>query len=181
MAEAPYAIYRHAKLKSMGLIHASAQHMTRQRDTPNADPARRDQNMVLIGGDDPAADVAALVPALDARGEDGRRLRRSNSVLAIEVLLTASPEWWAAADADAQQAWLDRSTEWLVSEYGRENIAHLRLHGDERTPPYGVHRSSGPGGRGVERPPMDRRRASVRATANGLCRRCGASGAAARG
>ena len=134
MAEAPYAIYRHAKLKSMGLIHASAQHMTRQRDTPNADPARRDQNMVLIGGDDPAADVAALVPALDARGEDGRRLRRSNSVLAIEVLLTASPEWWAAADADAQQAWLDRSTEWLVSEYGRENIAHLRLHGDERTP-----------------------------------------------
>ena len=28
----------------------------------------------------------------------------------------------------------DRSTEWLVREYGRENIAHLRLHGDEQTP-----------------------------------------------
>ena len=122
-----------------------------------------------------------FVPALDARGEDGRRLRRSNSVLAIEVLLTASPEWWAAADADAQQAWLDRSTEWLVSEYGRENIAHLRLHGDERTPHLtGFIVPLDPEG-GVERPPMDRRRASVRATANGLCRRCGASGAAARG
>ena len=34
----------------------------------------------------------------------------------------------------AQQDWLDRSTEWLVREYGRENIAHLRLHGDEQTP-----------------------------------------------
>ena len=62
MAEAPYAIYRHAKLKSMGLIHASAQHMTRQRDTPNADPARRDQNMVLIGGDDPPPMSLPLSP-----------------------------------------------------------------------------------------------------------------------
>ena len=35
---------------------------------------------------------------------------------------------------DQQQEWLDASTAWLVEEYGRENIAHLRLHGDERTP-----------------------------------------------
>lgn len=129
-----FAIYRHDKLKSMGQVHASAQHMTRMRPTPNADPARNDQNRILIGGDDPATDVAALVPALDAKGADGQRLRRSNSVLAIEVLLTASPEWWADATPDQQQDWLDRSTEWLVQEYGRENIAHLRLHADERTP-----------------------------------------------
>lgn len=129
-----FAIYRHDKLKSMGQIHASSQHMTRMRPTPNADPGRKSENKVLIGGDDPAADVAALVPALDAKNADGQRLRRSNSVLAIEVLLTASPEWWAEATRDQQQEWLDRSTEWLVQEYGRENIAHLRLHGDERTP-----------------------------------------------
>ena len=88
----------------------------------------------MIGGDDPAADVAALVPALDAKGANGQRLRRSNSVLAIEVLLTASPEWWAEATPDQQQDWLDRSTAWLVQEYGLETIAHLRLHADERTP-----------------------------------------------
>ena len=29
---------------------------------------------------------------------------------------------------------MDRSTAWLVHEYGRENIAHLRLHADEQTP-----------------------------------------------
>lgn len=129
-----FAIYRHSKLKSMGLVHASAQHMTRERETPNADPARLDQNRVLIGGDDPAADVEALVPALGAKGQDGKVLRRSNSVLAIEVLLTASPEWWSEASPEQQQDWLDRSTEWLVQEYGRDNIAHLRLHADERTP-----------------------------------------------
>lgn len=129
-----FAIYRHAKLKSLGLVHASAQHMTRERDTPNADPARADQNRVLIGGADPGADVAALVPSLDATDEGGNRLRRSNSVLAIEVLLSASPEWWADASPEQQQGWLDRSTAWLVDEYGRENIAHLRLHADEQTP-----------------------------------------------
>ena len=91
-------------------------------------------NRVFIGSDDPAADAAALIPALDAVDDAGKKRRRSNSVIAIEVLLTASPEWWADASAEQQQDWLDRSTAWLVQEYGRENIAHLRLHGDERTP-----------------------------------------------
>lgn len=134
MTPQPFAIYRHAKLKSMGIIGASARHMTRAAETPNADPARAHLNRVLIGGEDPAADAAALIPATDARDEDGKLRRRSNSVLAIEVLLTTSPEWWETATPDQQQEWLDRSTAWLVAEYGRENIAHLRLHGDERTP-----------------------------------------------
>lgn len=130
----PFAIYRHAKLKSMGIIGASARHMTREAETPNADPARAKLNRVLIGTEDPAADAAALIPAPDARDESGKLCRRSNSVLAIEVLLTTSPEWWETATPDQQQEWLDRSTAWLVAEYGQETIAHLRLHGDERTP-----------------------------------------------
>jgi hypothetical protein len=108
--------------------------MTREADTPNADSDKSHLNQILIGGEDPAADVAALVPALDAVDADGKKRRRKNSVIALEVLLTASPEWWAEATPDQQQEWLDASTAWLVGEYGRENIAHLRLHGDERTP-----------------------------------------------
>jgi hypothetical protein len=131
---AAYAIYRHSKHKSLGTVTASARHMARAADTPNADPARADQNQILIGSEDPAVDVAALVPDLDARDEDGKKRRRSNSVLAVEVLLTASPEWWAEATPDQQQEWLDASTAWLIEEYGRENIGHLRLHADERTP-----------------------------------------------
>ena len=129
-----YAIYRHSKHKNMGTVSASSFHMNRISPTPNADPNRAHLNRVLIGSEDPAADVAALVPALDAVDEDGNKRRRKNSVVALEVLLTASPEWWAEATPDRQQEWLDASTAWLVEEYGRENIAHLRLHGDERTP-----------------------------------------------
>ena len=130
----PFAIYRHEKIKTAGALAASANHMTRAVPTPNADPRRAQMNRVFIGSDDPAADAAALIPALDAVDDAGKKRRRSNSVIAIEVLLTASPEWWADASAEQQQDWLDRSTAWLVQEYGRENIAHLRLHGDERTP-----------------------------------------------
>lgn len=129
-----YAIYRHSKHKNMGTVAASSFHMNRMSPTPNADRDRSHLNRILIGGDDPAADVAALVPALDAVDQDGKKRRRSNSVVALEVLLTASPEWWAEATPDQQQEWLDSSTAWLVEEYGRENIAHLRLHADERTP-----------------------------------------------
>jgi hypothetical protein len=129
-----YAIYRHSKHKNLGTVTASSRHMTREATTPNADPARADQNQILIGSEDPAADVAALVPDLDAVDEHKKKRRRKNSVVSLEVLLTASPEWWAEATPDQQQEWLDSSTAWLVEEYGRDNIAHLRLHADERTP-----------------------------------------------
>lgn len=133
MSEAPFAIYRHSKHKTAGTVAASSRHMTREANTPNADPKRRSLNRIIIGGDDPAADVAALVPSLESVDEQGRKRRRRNSVIAIEVLLTTSPEWHDAATPEEREAWVRESTEWLAREYGRDNIAHLRLHADERT------------------------------------------------
>lgn len=129
-----FAIYRLEKITHGGSLAAAAQHMARMRPTPNADPRRRARNRVLVGSEDPEADVRALLPELGARTEDGRLRRRSNSVLAIEVLLTASPEWWSSSTPEQRRDWLERSTEFLVETYGRENIAHLGLHQDERTP-----------------------------------------------
>ena len=36
----PFAIYRHEKIKTAQALTASANHMTRAADTPNADPTR---------------------------------------------------------------------------------------------------------------------------------------------
>ena len=69
----PFAIYRHEKIKTAQALTASANHMTRATDTPNADPQRAALNRVLIGSADPAADAAALIPAPDA----GTRTARS--------------------------------------------------------------------------------------------------------
>jgi len=129
-----FAIYRIEKITTGGNLAAAAQHMARMRPTPNADPARRHRNRILVGSEDPEADVRALLPELGSRTEDGRLRRRSNSVLALEVLMTASPDWWSSSTPEQRREWLDRSVAFLVETYGRENIAHLALHQDERTP-----------------------------------------------
>ncbi|MBD3805170.1 MAG: plasmid recombination protein [Thioclava sp.] len=129
----PFAIYRTAKITTLGQLGASAAHMMRTIPTPNADPSRAHLNRAILGSDDPAADVRALLPDLGERNEDGHLLRRKNSVLAIEILLTMSPEWWDAATKPDREDWLRRSVDWLKAEYGPENVAALRFHGDERT------------------------------------------------
>lgn len=129
----PFAVYRNAKIRSLGALGASSAHMMRTIPTPNADPGRAHMNRAIIGTDDPAADVRALLPPVGARNERGHLLRRKNSVLAIEVLLTMSPEWWDAATKPDREDWLRRSVDWLKEEYGAENVACLRFHGDERT------------------------------------------------
>lgn len=131
--DGPYAIMRHGKHKSMGTVKAASRHMTRDLLTLNADPARAHLNQVLIGSDDPTADVADLVPSPNARDENGKLMRRKNSVLAVELMITASPEWWSTATRADQEAWMDASVGWVIQEYGRANVAHLRLHGDEKT------------------------------------------------
>lgn len=131
----PYAIYRTAKIKTAAELSASSGHMRRTRPTPNADPKRLAENRLIIGSTDPVADVEALLPKIDQRDADGLLLRRSNSVLAVEILATTSPEWWATATPEMQEDWIRSTVDWLAEAWGgRENLAHIELHVDETTP-----------------------------------------------
>lgn len=129
----PFAIMRYAKLKSAASIKGSSKHMRRTIPTPNANASISANNPILIGTDDPAADVLRLVPKIEARGQDGKLLRRSNSVLSVEVLMTTSPEWWQNSNREDRDAWVAQSTAWLIAEWGEENVAHLEYHLDETT------------------------------------------------
>lgn len=129
----PFAILRYAKLTSMAAIRGTAAHMRRTIPTPNADPALTPENRVLVGSDDPFADVLARLPEPDARGADGKLLRRSNSVLAVEVLMTTSPEWWRDASQAERTRWMGQSLAWLQHEWGAENVVHVEPHLDETT------------------------------------------------
>lgn len=131
----PYAIYRTAKIKTAAELAASSGHMRRTRPTPNADPKRLAENRLIIGTTDPVADVEALLPKIDQRDADGLLLRRSNSVLAVEILATTSPEWWATATPEMQEDWISSTVDWLAEAWGgRQNLAHIELHVDETTP-----------------------------------------------
>ena len=130
-----FAILRVSKIKGWGKLRQVDGHNVRRDMPPNADPTR--SAAVLVGSGDAVADVRAR---LKDAGIDATRLRR-NGVLAAELLLTASPEYFRPGRADAAGEWdPDRVAAWQAA-----TLAHLRkqwgvnlvsagLHLDETTP-----------------------------------------------
>ena len=120
------AIMRAKKLNSMGTVAAALQHCYRDRETPNADQERTPDN-----------DHLAARSTDEAMGKLRERLpekRRKDAVLAVEYVMSASPEWWQTASADQQREFFKRSTEWLADKYGAENVVTATIHRDELTP-----------------------------------------------
>lgn len=111
-----YAILRIKKLKTVGSLAAAGAHIHRKRPTPNADPSKGIE--VLHGSDDLRKDVESRLPTK----------RRSNAVLAVEMLLTASPEWFR--NGGSVESWTDHCIAWLDARYGK-NCVNVCRHDDE--------------------------------------------------
>ncbi len=140
----PYAILRTAKLKSAGNINSLNEHLQRLRPTPNADAELTPLNVQLVGSPDLAADVQARLDEVGCTV-------RSNAVLAVEHLLTFSPEFldirkengksgkpalvvYPPEDGAKLAGFQARAMEWLSERYGQENVVNAVLHLDEQTP-----------------------------------------------
>jgi hypothetical protein len=125
-----YAIARIAKLKG-GSVAGAGQHVARARQTPNADPERQHENERLIGDGRPLREV--VTERIDAHGGKPR----SDSVECVELLLTASPEYFTDGRAELNpervRAFADKSVEFLQEQYGA-NCVEATLHMDEKTP-----------------------------------------------
>ncbi len=127
----PFAIARVAKVKSLGSLSGLSRHHMRTAPTPNADPKAPETIRVLVGGANPYQEVKARLP----------EKVRKNGVLAMEHLLTASPEYFrpsnpAAAgtyDKKRMEEWAAKAVEFLQERYG-DNLASAVLHLDEATP-----------------------------------------------
>lgn len=121
-----YAIMRAKKLKTAGSVGAALQHCFRERETLNADEDRTAQNVHLV--------ATSTDQAMGLMRDRLPEKRRKDAVLAVEYVMTASPEWWETASEDQQKAFFDRSMQWLESKYGKENIVTASIHNDELTP-----------------------------------------------
>ena len=130
-----YGICRIQKLKA-GAVGGSAQHTNRQRYTPNADPEK--QHIRIIGQPDGpnTPDLETIV-----RQHIGNQTIRKNAVLAVEFLLTASPEYFRPDDPGRAghyepqrlEDFQHTACEWLTNNYG-DRIVRAELHLDEATP-----------------------------------------------
>lgn len=121
-----FAIMRAKKLTSMGSVAASMQHCYRDRDTPNADQTRTADNEhhAAQSTDEAMGKLRDLLPDK----------RRKDAVLAVEYVMTASPEWWDKATAAQQADFFEHSKKWLADKYGADRIITASVHRDETSP-----------------------------------------------
>lgn len=119
-----FAIYRTAKLGSFGEIGGSLSHTYRTRPTPNADENKAHLNKHIFETYNQCFD--ALKSAIPDK-------RRSNAVLCIEHLITASPDW-SGWGTKKEEEFFKKSLEFLNKKYGKENVVACSIHRDETTP-----------------------------------------------
>ena len=126
-----FAIMRAKKLKGMGGVASSLAHCFRERETPNADPDRTADNQHVSVAGEP---IDSTDKAMGRLRERLPEKRRKDAVLAVEYMMTASPEWWENASSEQQQEFFRESMSWLVEKYGEQNIVAATVHNDEKTP-----------------------------------------------
>ena len=120
-----FAILRTAKLKSAGEIGGSIAHTLRDRDTPNANPGLTPDNE-HFGPDSAEATKAGIAARIPEK-------HRSDAVLCIEYLVTASPEAFTDDKLDAKQYFHD-ALDWIRERHGADNVISGHLHLDETSP-----------------------------------------------
>ncbi|WP_045469993.1 plasmid recombination protein, partial [Sporocytophaga myxococcoides] len=134
MDKTPRVVFRIAKLKTWGEIAAAGSHNLRARPTPNAAPGGKFIQVVAL--DEPAH--------LAVQKKIGDQKIRSNAVLAVEAIISASPEYFRPDDPSRAGHWQkDRLDAWRVAvePWIAENFPHavsVVLHLDEATPHYQI-------------------------------------------
>lgn len=140
-----FAIIRTQKLKTASEIGASEQHCKRLKDdVPNADPKLSKRNfelpvMLTCKRKFKATSLNGRVNEyLDA---ENVKIRRKDAVKCIEVMMTASPDFFEGKKLSEVKEWAKFSREFL-SRHFLEESAHLVgffVHMDEKTPHIHAH------------------------------------------
>jgi hypothetical protein len=134
MEKKPRVIFRIGKLKTWGEIAAAASHNLRTRPTPNASGAGGLIQVVQLG--QPAPDAV--------RAKIGNQTIRKNAVLAVEAIVSASPEYFRPDEPDRAgywdqgrlDAWRTAVEPWIAKHF--PHAISVVLHLDEATPHYQI-------------------------------------------
>lgn len=123
-----FAIMRTQKLKSAVAVRGSLKHTFREQETPNADLALKENNVILQGANN-SAEVMR-----DFRAKLPEKIRK-NGVQCVELLITGSHEIMHSKSRAEQIEYFQDSLDWIGEKFGgKENIINAGIHYDERTP-----------------------------------------------
>lgn len=126
-----FGILRIQKHSSMNAIRNSGKHKDREQDTPNADPLKTPENVT-----EGAKTSTELVKAIQARIDLAtiKATGESRPVLAVEYLITASPEFFKENSAEKVDGYFEDAKDWLKTKHGAANVVSITRHNDEKTP-----------------------------------------------
>ena len=127
-----YAILRTDKIKSKADITRALKHCFREQPTNNADSSRTAENTSFH-----ASSVEQGLSRFDqiiTEAQKDKKKIRTDAVLAIEYLVTASPEAMKLFSHDQQNRYFAKSLAWIEEKHGKENVIAASIHRDETTP-----------------------------------------------
>lgn len=127
----PYAILRFQKAQSGGIAgrdRHNERKKTEYKSNPNIDRSKSEQNYHLI---EPSGKYKQC--CMERIGDVGCRVR-SNSVIMVEALITASPEIMEQLNNEQQRQFFERAAAFLCERIGKENVISAVVHMDEKTP-----------------------------------------------
>jgi hypothetical protein len=133
-----YAIMRTAKLKGGG-VSASDMHTERERETPNADEKRTENNIYLVGEKGERLRYKVDEVIAEAQTKTSRKIRR-DAVECVEFLMTASPEHFrktesGEVDMRREFEFYDKCGEFMEKLESRGmRFVKAVAHRDETTP-----------------------------------------------
>ena len=128
-----FTICRIQKIKSWGALARSEAHTTREVYTPNAN--LQIKNLEVVG------DCENLDLVSKVKNKIGSQKYRSDAVLTVEMLLSASAEYFrpdavhegGSYDENRLDGFVDAVIKWLDDSWG-DRIVKAELHLDEMTP-----------------------------------------------
>lgn len=132
-AENQYCIIRMRKVK-MTALKASQIHnerLTDRHSNPDIDTDRSDQNVVFFRTENLTEDVKRRVADIQSRQ---KRKIRCDAPVAIEYMITASPEAMARLSAEERERYFAECLSFVEARHGTRNRLSTVLHLDETTP-----------------------------------------------
>lgn len=128
-----YSILRIEKIKDYKHLSKCVRHNTRSMVVENANPERTKYNQIEITNN-----VDQCLNRLENRLKETGVKQRKDSVIATEVILSASKEFFKNADRKTFYEWVEKNKQFAIREFGEDNILQIALHCDEQTPHFHI-------------------------------------------
>lgn len=135
MSAGPYTIFRVAKQASAKQAIAASNHNYRKYSVTNADEQAPHPSPELLN----TAERNYWELATERLAEAAITPRRKDAILCVEVMMSASPEWFER-DAQGRAAdysnhpWTQDNLTYLQKTFGKQNVLAFKLHQDEKSP-----------------------------------------------